>query len=328
MTRVSIPSGIQHALHLGDQHVVVAEVGASIRSYAVAGRDVVLPYPVTSMAPAFSGCVLAPWPNRLRDGAYEWDGERYQVPINEPQRWTALHGLVSHERFLRVGADDPADGVCDHPAARPGDGAARGPADDATTLTLEHALVPTPGYPWPLRLRVTFTLSDGGLQVTTTATTDGSTVAPYGLGFHPWLSPGSGSVDACTLRVDARTHVLVDDRLLPTGTIPLGRAEDMHAGRPLAGVALDDAYVDVDRDGDGLSWAGLTGADGRTAAMWMDAAFTAWQVCTGDQVPAIARRGVAIEPMTCVADAYRTGDRLIRLEPGVPHVARWGLTLR
>ena len=77
------------------------------------------------------------------------------------------------------------------------------------------------------------------------------------------------------------------------------------------------------RDDDGLSWIRLTGADGRTAAVWMDESMDTWQVCTGDHLDAVAwrRTGVAAEPMSCIADAFRTGDRLVRLEPGA-HATR------
>ena len=88
-----------------------------------------------------------------------------------------------------------------------------------------------------------------------------------------------------------------------------------------------DAWLAPVRDEAGLTWARLTTPDGRTTAMWADGTFEAWQVCTGDYVPAIARRGVAVEPMTCIADAFRTGDLLVELAPGQTHEARWGLRL-
>ena len=83
------------------------------------------------------------------------------------------------------------------------------------------------------------------------------------------------------------------------------------------------------RDDDGLSWIRLTGADGRTAAVWMDESMDTWQVCTGDHLDAVAwrRTGVAAEPMSCIADAFRTGERLVRLEPGATHEVTWGMAL-
>lgn len=297
-----LPTGRQHVLERGDQRAVVTAVGASLREYAVGGRDVVLPYPDDAIPPAFSGAILAPWPNRLRDGEYRFEGVTYEVPLTEHDRLTSLHGLLAHTTFTT--ADESADSV-----------------------TLEHVVVPTPGYPWPVRLLVSYTLTDDGLQVRTDVTNLGASTAPFGLGFHPWLSPGDGSVDEATLQVDALRHVTIDTRLLPTGTEALVGRFDLRAATSLRGIALDDAWVQPTRDDDGRTWARLGGSDGRTVAMWADESFHAWQVCTGDFVAPITRRGVAVEPMTCVADAFRTGENLIVLAPGESRELVWGLRL-
>ena len=297
------PTGDQHVLRHGDQVAVIASVAAAVREYRVGDRDVVLPFADDVIPPAFSGAVLAPWPNRLRDGTYRFRDVTYQVPLTEHERLTALHGLVSYARFDLVSAGED-------------------------TVTLRHDLVPTPGYPWALRVDVTYTLGDGGLEVTVTTTNHGTSVAPYGVGFHPWLSPGPGGVDGSTLRLDAARRVTVDERLLPTGTQAVSGVYDLRAGLPLAGVQLDDAWLEATPDADGLTRAALTGSDGRTVEVWADATLPAWQVCTGDGIPGIDRRGVAVEPMTCVADAFRTGDLLVELAPGGSATVRWGLGLR
>jgi aldose 1-epimerase len=301
---VTNPTGIQHTLTLGDQHAVIASVGASIREYRVGDRDVVLPFDEDAMAPAYSGAVLAPWPNRLRDGEYERDGVTYEVPVNEHGRSTALHGLVSHTSFDVVEQ-----------------------SDDGTSVALEHTTVPTPGYPWSVRIRATYTLTAGGLSVRTAAQNIGPGPAPYGVGVHPWLSPGTAPVDECTLTLAAARHVDVDQRLLPTGDRPVSGVNDLRAGTPLRGVAFDDAWVDVERADDGLTWARLASSDGRTVAVWADAGCMAWQVCTGDGIPRIERRGVAVEPMSCIADAFRTGVDLVELSGDAVHELNWGLCL-
>lgn len=299
----ALPTGTQHTLTRGDAEAVVAAVGASLRTYTVGGVDVVLPFAETESAPAFSGAVLAPWPNRLTDGEYTFDGTAYEVPVTEHARRTALHGLVAYAAFTATEQSDER-------------------------LVLEHTIVPTPGYPWSVHLAVTYTLDDDGLRVEVTATNLDDTAAPYGVGFHPWLSPGDATVDECTLQVDADAHVTVDDRLLPTGTEPVSGTFDLRAATSLRGVALDDAWVGITRDAERRSWIRLGRPDGRTVAMWADETFAAWQVCTGDGIPRIDRRGVAAEPMTCVADAFRTGTDLVRLEPGARHHGTWGLQLR
>ena len=51
------------------------------------------------------------------------------------------------------------------------------------------------------------------------------------------------------------------------------------------------------------------------------------QVYSGDSVPdpAARRRGLAIEPMTCPANAFNSGDGLIILQPGETFSATWGV---
>lgn len=297
-------SGRQLEIVQGDQVVTVTDVGAKVRRYAVGGRDVFTPYGPDEVAPAGHGAVLAPWPNRIRDGRYSWAGTEHQLDLSEPALSTALHGLVMWQRWA----------VEEH-------------ADDAITLGLR--LAPSGGYPFDLGLRVSYRLTTDGLHVRATATNLGAATAPYGIGFHPWLSPGPGSLDECTFQLDARTRVTVDDRLLPVGTEPASGQYDLRTARSVRGLDLDDAYVDVLRDDDGLSWARLTGADGRTAAVWMDTSMDTWQVCTGDHISPVGyqRAGLAAEPMSCIADAFRTGDRLVHLAPGQEHVVTWGATL-
>jgi aldose 1-epimerase len=101
-----LPSGTQHALRHGDQVAVIAAVGASLREYRVGDRDVVLPFDEHQIAPAFSGAVLAPWPNRLANGAYGYRGVAYQVSITEADRQTALHGLVAYVPFALESRDE------------------------------------------------------------------------------------------------------------------------------------------------------------------------------------------------------------------------------
>lgn len=312
-------SGHQQTIRLGDQEATITDVGAKVRRYAVGGRDVFTPFDEDEVAPAGHGAVLAPWPNRLRDGRYTFDGAEHQLPLSEPSRGTALHGLAMWQRWSVLDpAADAARGIADDEPHRSGQ-----------AVTLRLRLAPSAGYPFDLLLQATYRLTSAGLHVSVTATNLGRQAAPYGIGFHPWLSAGGASLDECTIRLDATTRVTVDDRLLPTGTTPAEGAYDLREPRSLRGLALDDAYVDVLRDDDGLSWIRLAAPDGRTAAVWMDESMDTWQICTGDAIdpPEIRRSGVAAEPMSCIADAFRTGDRLVRLEPGAQHTVTWGATL-
>ena len=298
------PSGAQFPIAFGEHRATITEVGANLREYAVGDRDVITGFGLHEIAPASHGAVLIPWPNRLTDGQYSYGGVAYQVPLTEPSTRTALHGLGSWERWTLIAHDD-------------------------ASVTLELALVPVPGYPFAVRVQVTYSLSVAGLHVRAVATNEGELPAPYGIGFHPWLSPGDSALDACTLRLDATTRVQTNERLLPTGTEPAAGDFDFRTPQALKGIVLDDAYLDVLRDPNGLSWTLLEAPDGHTAAIWMDESMDTWQVCTGDALsnPAVRRTGLAAEPMSCIADAFRTGERLVHLAPGDKHEVVWGATL-
>ena len=70
----SLPTGAQHEISLGDQVAVVTEMGATLRSYDVAGRAVLDPFAQDRRPDGGRGQLLAPWPNRIRDGRYTLRG--------------------------------------------------------------------------------------------------------------------------------------------------------------------------------------------------------------------------------------------------------------
>src|SRR5580765_126282 len=70
-------SGEQVEIEFGAQRSVVVEVGGGLRSYSIDGRDVLDGYRADEMCTSGRGQVLIPWPNRIRDGLYEFDGRSH-----------------------------------------------------------------------------------------------------------------------------------------------------------------------------------------------------------------------------------------------------------
>jgi aldose 1-epimerase len=243
------PSGEQFEIACGDQRVVVVEVGAGLRSW-----DGVLDgYRVDEMCLSARGEVLAPWPNRLADGRYTFDGETYELPLNDRNGGAAIHGFVRWASWRAV----------EHTDAR---------------VALEHVLHPQPGYPFTLRLRVEYSLAADGLSVRTTAENIGDRACPFGAGHHPYIARSADSV--------------------------------------FGPESLDDCR----------RWEGEQQIGDVT--VWADDAWPYVQLYTGDDRPDVARRAVAVEPMTCPPNAFNTGEGLIRLEPGEGFEGRWGISVR
>ena len=289
------PSGKQFELRSGDQHAVVTEVGAGLRSYSAGGRELLDGYPVDALASSGRGQLLLPWPNRIRDGVYTLDGREHRLPLNEPERGNAIHGLVRWSSWTPV--EEAADRV-----------------------VLTHVLRPQPGYPFTLELRVEYSLGSDGLTVRTTAANAGADPCPYGAGSHPYVAVRS--VDDAVLRLPASSILESDERGIPVGSSPVEGAFDFRAPRPLGSVQLDHCFTDLERDEDGYARVGVD-----DITLWVDESYPYLMVFTGDALPAAERRrSIAVEPMTCAPNAFATGDGLVVLEPGEEHAAAWGIT--
>jgi aldose 1-epimerase len=254
---VIAPSGVQYELAFEDQRAVVVEVGGGLRSY----DGVVDGYAIDQMCLSGRGQVLAPWPNRLQNGSYEFDGETYQLALSEPASGSAIHGLV---RWVNWRATE----------------------QEPSRVAMEYVLHPQSGYPFTLRLRVEYRLGEDGLTVHTTAENVGDRACPFGIGHHPYIAAPSGRVD----------DLLLD-------------------GEPIGSTRLDDSFA-VD-----APWRLQVG----TVTVWADEAWKHRQLFTGDAKADVARRAVAVEPMTCPPNAFNTGEDLIRLEPGGTFTGTWGI---
>jgi aldose 1-epimerase len=143
---------------------------------------------------------------------------------------------------------------------------------------------------------------------------------------HPYLSVGTETVDPVVLRVPAHSVLRSDERSLPIGSMPVaGTDYDFREPRAIGATVLDNAFTDLERDDDGLARVELRAPDGATRTLWVDDTYTYVMVFSGDPLPDVARRALAVEPMTCPPNAFRSGDSLIRLEPGATHTSAWGI---
>ncbi|MGN6606964.1 MAG: aldose 1-epimerase family protein [Jatrophihabitans sp.] len=292
-------TGEQYSIAAGRHRATVVEVGAGLRGYTVGGELVTGSYGADVLPPKGCGITLVPWPNRIRDGKYSFDGRDHQLALTEPKTQTAIHGLGRWERWTPV-------------------------RQTRGRITLALDVVPQTGYPWPVHAEITYALhAERGLTVTFTATNTGSTRIPFGAGAHPYLSTRGRPLDETTVKLPAATQLTTDDQQIPTGRRSVkGTPADLRRGRRLGSDRFDHGFTDVTfRDGRAVAEV-RTRAGG--AQLWVDEQWTYLQLFTldalGDHGPA-----VAIEPMTCAPDAFNSGDGLIVLEPGQRWSGSWGI---
>ncbi|HKH08078.1 MAG TPA: aldose 1-epimerase family protein [Agromyces sp.] len=302
---MTLPTGEQFALETstssGEIRATITAVAAGIRSLSINGIDLVPTYSEDRTPPMGAGIVLAPWPNRIRDGRWSHDGTVHQLAITEPDRSNAIHGLLRYTEYKPI-------------------------ARERDSITLAATVYPQLGYPFLLGTAVHYELVADGLKVTHFVENLGAEAAPVALGSHPYLKIGGVRTADLVLRLDAGSHIEVDERLLPTGEVPVEGTEwDFREGQLVGGLDLDDAFGEV-ASADGQVLHSLTAPDGRSVSIWADDEFEYVQVYTSRQFPGEdGDVAIAVEPMTAPAEAFNSGRGLKWLDPGEEWQLSWGI---
>ncbi len=170
-------TGAQYEIQAGGYQATVTELGAGLRTFSHAGQALITEFADNELPPGGAGQLLAPWPNRIDGGRYEFGGATFQLELSEAAHGNAIHGLTRWTNWTPV-------------------------AHLASEITMTHTLLGRPGYPFCLELSVHYELdATDGLTVSVTATNAGSQPAPYGTGCHPYLSTGAPLVDTCQLQL-------------------------------------------------------------------------------------------------------------------------------
>lgn len=292
MTQLASGSAVE--LEAGDYRATVVSVGAGLASLTLGGRNLVYPHRPDQMAEGYQGKVLIPWPNRIAGGSYRFHGRTYQVPVNEPERNAALHGLISWVDW-------------------------RVAAADARTAHFEAFLPPQPGYPFALRSRVRYALDAHGLHVEIESTNVGGSPAPYGTAQHPYLTCDLAPEDAYELRLPARTAYRTDRNLTPSEPVAVGQLGlDFSSARAIGTTHIDRAFTDLPAGTWSVSLrdpAAKLGVRLTTDVRWV-------QLFTAEP---FGRRAVAVEPMTGPANAFNSGLGLVELQPGQTHTLSYSI---
>lgn len=286
-------------LSAGAARLAIDLRGGGMRRLTVGAWDVIDGYPAGAVTGGWSGAVLVPWPNRVRDGRWTWRGRELQLDVHSPDQPNAIHGLVAWQPWT----------VLDR---------------TATGVSVGTTLEPHPGYPFRLAVALDYALSTDRLAVTVRVRNLAADAAPFGAGMHPYLDVGAehdGGIGDAELAVPART-ALETDGGLPTGA---SHRFDGAVGR-IGDRAFDTPLTDLERNDDGWARLRLRGPQGELE-LATDAAWPWLQIYTGDTLPPGRwRRSLAVEPMTCPPNALADGTDVLVLDPGADWSGTWALS--
>ena len=283
----------------GNGFSIVPGRGANVLNIRFGGNEILDGYDTPEELEAGKwgkSSILFPFPNRLADGKFKWQGKQYQFPINNAATGNAIHGFVRDLPFeveYCFLAKDGASIRCfyDYDGSR------------------EY-------YPFPFSLEIEFTISnDGRFRMETEVTNMGDTAMPFGFGWHPYfrLAEAAG---AHSLKLPPCEKVVINDNMIPTGA--RSTYSDFSSQKSVGDTVLDACFHNSKTTG---SPALTLAANGRKLTVKAPAnKFPFFQVFTPPH-----RESIALEPMTCNVDAFNNKQGLITLEPD----KRWkgGLTV-
>ena len=243
--------------------------------------------------------LLFPFPNRLRDGRYEWEGNEFQFPINDGQTGNALHGF---------GMDKPMEVEWAKPGERE--------ASIRCAYIYDGQLS---AYPFPFTFKADFRIANpGSVEVIFRVENTGVAPIPFGMGWHPYFQL-SEAVDDVALQLPPCEMIGVDQVMIPTGKHY--EYTTFTQLRRIGPEVLDNCFALRQQEGqvDIL----LRGERGELH-YWQavgDGQFGYLQLFTPPH-----RRSLALEPMSCNIDAFNNGEGLMRLEAGEKAEAGFGFT--
>jgi len=288
-----LPTGEQYEIGHGDVRVVVTQVGATLRSVRVGRRELLWTFAEDQIPLNSQGLQLFPWPNRVADGAYTFDGVDEQLDISELPRHTALHGLNKGRAWDLVSHDD-------------------------TSVVQRHTFYPENGWSGILTATLTHRVTAEGLQVEVDVVNDGPTPLHFGYGVHPYFD--FGDITDVELLMPFEQELRVDpERLLPLSLETVSDEFDFRRARAVGDAVLDTAFRTASS-----GWAVELRGREHGLQVWADASLPWLQVYTTRP----ERHAIAVEPMTCGPDAYNAGPThadLITLAPGESSTHVWGI---
>lgn len=300
----------------GSKAIIAPGVGNNCVFWSVKYKGQELPIldPPESFAflkahPARAGVpVLWPFPGRVRNGRFTFEGEHYQMPRNDKEGINHLHGMVISAPWEAVGMEISAEGASVLSRIGP------------ENITAEMRQ----GYPFKFELSLRLTLKDYLLKFEINLENKETARAiPFGFGLHPYFKIPLVATPEVPDRGDCSLRIGVEKRWPTEGGIPAGPAvppepgRDFKAWQVLGHQLFDDMYTGAIFK-DGWTSAGFRNGEGQVEVeIRADQHFQDWVLFTPP-----SRQAVAIEPYTCAPNAINfageglSGGHIISLGAG------------
>ncbi len=268
----------------GDLAEIDLNCGAALTRLVLSREDVIkYPLKVDDPGRGYPSALLFPFPNRIKDGRYTFEGNEYRLDINDQETFSAIHGLIAFKPF-EIEKQEKAS---------------------ATLLFTYHGEME--GYPFPYEFRITYTLRKSKLDISVIAKNTGEKSMPFGFGWHPYFGISGKPIAEMEVHVPDRNKIELSDRFIPTGD-----SSFEHEGIiPLKNTILNNVF----------SVAGKT-KKSEVSLKHEDKKLVVSQESGPGKLEYFilytppTRDCIAIEPQSCNTNAFNNGDGLQMLKPG------------
>jgi aldose 1-epimerase len=244
--------------------------------------------------------ILFPFPNRLRDGKYQYGGKTYQFDINNASTHNAIHGFSKNVEMHVSNVEVKKEFA-------------------SIMCTYTHAGTHK-AYPFHFSFSITFILRGGSLEIEMSFTNTDKVALPVGLGWHPYFRISDTS-DATALQMPDCQLIDIDERMLPTGKKTL--FTDFEKLKKIGDTTLDNGFYITNRTKKAEV---ILKSDKGTLTYWQETGAAKWNFLQVFTPP--HRQSIALEPMTCNIDAFNTQDGLVHLLPKASLQGRFGVSFK
>jgi aldose 1-epimerase len=191
--------------------------GASLQELILNEHEVIKDLTPLTYANSYASSILFPFANRIKDGEYTFQGETFQLEINQQEEGNALHGLVYNKTFKLIDSNTDAS---------------------SASLTLEYnETEKSIGFPYTYSIQLEYIFSKDTLELKAIIKNTDSKAFPFTLGWHPYFL--SDNLFESALQLDSTEKVILGNRNITTGTTQINTTEDIK----IAGKQLDDCWI-------------------------------------------------------------------------------------